>query len=239
MDSSKLRLLGRVNSVRVAGSKLVFFDLLQEGHRVQGLCNFRLLSEASVTPRRFRKFYQTLRRGDIISKPLKAAELPEDGRIFTPLVGITGIPYKTDRGELSVLLRELPSLLSPCLRRLPTDLQDRETRIRNRHVDFLLNPQTADVLRLKAEIVQFLRQYLLQCGHIEVQTPILAEGAGGAVARSFETSAAEFPERNIRLRIAPELWLKRMVIGGFEKVFEIGPSFRNEGEHVSIHGEAI
>jgi len=152
-------------------------------------------------------------------------------------LGITGIPHKTDRGELSLVLRELPSLLSPCLRRLPTDLHDRETRIRNRHVDFLLNPQTVDVLRLKAEIVQFLRQYLLDSSHTEVQTPILAEGAGGAVARSFETSATEFPDRNIKLRIAPELWLKRMVIGGFERVFEIGPSFRNEGEHNLIHRE--
>jgi lysyl-tRNA synthetase class 2 len=148
-----------------------------------------------------------------------------------------GIPHKTDRGELSVILCELPSLLSPCLRRLPTDLQDKETRIRNRHVDFLLNPRTAEVLRLKAEIIQFLRDYLLRGGHVEVQTPILAEGAGGAVARSFKTSATEFPDRNIRLRIAPELWLKRMVIGGFERVFEIGPSFRNEGAHISSLGE--
>lgn len=154
-------------------------------------------------------------------------------------IGITGVPHKTDRGELSVILRELPTLLSPCLRRLPMDLQDKETRIRNRHVDFLVNPQTADVLRLKAEIIQFLRDYLLKDGHIEVQTPILAEGAGGAVARSFETSATEFPDRNIRLRIAPELWLKRMVIGGFERVFEIGPSFRNEGKHISIQGEGV
>lgn len=137
------------------------------------------------------------------------------------------------------MLRELPSLLSPCLRRLPTDLQDKETRIRNRHVDFLLNPRTADVLRLKAEIIQFLRVYLLGLGHIEVQTPILADGAGGAVARSFETSATEFPDRNIRLRIAPELWLKRMVIGGFERVFEIGPSFRNEGESLLLWGEGV
>ncbi|MCJ1245978.1 hypothetical protein MMC30_003182 [Trapelia coarctata] len=209
MDSPMLTLIGRVNSIRVAGPKLIFFDLLQDGYCVQGLCNFRVLSEAGVTSSGFKRFHQILRRGDIIS--------------------ITGIPHKTVRGELSVVLRELPSLLSPCLRRLPTDLHDRETRIRNRHVDFLLNPQTVDVLRLKAEIVQFLRQYLLQCGHIEVQTPILAEGAGGAVARSFVTSATEFPDRKIRLRIAPELWLKRMVIGGFERVFEIGPSFRNEG----------
>jgi len=78
MDSPKLMLSGRVNSVRVAGSKLVFFDLLQDGYCVQGLCNFRVLSETGVTPSGFKRFYQTLRRGDIISKPLKAAELSKD-----------------------------------------------------------------------------------------------------------------------------------------------------------------
>ena len=65
---------------------------------------------------------------------------------------------------------------------------------------------------------------------MEVQTPILADSAGGAVARAFETSATEFPYKRIALRIAPELWLKRLILGGFDRVFEIGPSFRNEGE---------
>ena len=123
-------------------------------------------------------------------------------------------------------------MLSPCLRRLPTELQDRETRIKNRHVDFLVNSRTGDVLRLRAEVIQYIRQYLLAHDYVEVQTPILAEGAGGAVARPFQTAATEFPERDISLRIAPELWLKRMVIGGFDRVFEIGPSFRNEGRRI-------
>ncbi|MCJ1422022.1 hypothetical protein MMC32_008391 [Xylographa parallela] len=109
------------------------------------------------------------------------------------------------------------------------ELQDRETRVRNRHVDFLVNNRAADVLRLRAQIIQYLRQYLLRSNYVEVQTPILAEGAGGAVARPFRTAATEFSDRVISLRIAPELWLKRMVIGGFDRVFEIGPSFRNEG----------
>lgn len=68
---------------------------------------------------------------------------------------------------------------------------------------------------------------------MEVETPILASVAGGAVARPFQTSATEFPDRPLSLRIAPELWLKRLVVGGFDKVFEIGPSFRNEGESSS------
>ena len=120
-------------------------------------------------------------------------------------------------------------MLSPCLHHLPTDLNDKETRIRNRHIDLIVNPQTAHLLRLRAGIIEYLRSYLLREEHVEVQTPILADGAGGAVARPFVTSATEFPNRQISLRIAPELWLKRLVIGGFDRVFEIGPSFRNEG----------
>ena len=118
------------------------------------------------------------------------------------------------------------------MHRLPTELHDPETRIRKRHVDFIVNPKTADILRLKSEIVQYIRQYLITDGQLEVQTPILADGVGGAVARPFLTSATEFPERNISMRVAPELWLKRLAIGGFERVFEIGPSFRNEGGQI-------
>lgn len=101
--------------------------------------------------------------------------------------------------------------------------------MRKRHVDFLVNPKLADMLRLRSEITKFVRRWLSNDGHIEVQTPILADTAGGAVARPFHTSATEFQDRQISLRIAPELWLKRLVVGGFERVFEIGPSFRNEG----------
>ena len=101
--------------------------------------------------------------------------------------------------------------------------------MRNRHVDFLINPELADIQRLRSEIMSYLRRYLSSEGHIEVQTPILADTAGGAVARPFHTSSTEFPDRRIALRIAPELWLKRLILGGFERIFEIGPSFRNEG----------
>lgn len=74
-----------------------------------------------------------------------------------------------------------------------------------------------------------MRNFLLQDGFVDVQTPILADTAGGAVARPFTTYATEFADKQLSLRIAPELWLKRLVIGGLERVFEIGPSFRNEG----------
>jgi lysyl-tRNA synthetase class 2 len=99
-------------------------------------------------------------------------------------------------------------------------------------VQFLADPAVADIIRARSSIVQYLRQFFLERSFMEVNTPILEAIAGGAVARPFYTSATEFPERQLSLRIAPELWLKRLVVGGFDKVFEIGPSFRNEGAYI-------
>lgn len=140
-----------------------------------------------------------------------------------------GHPHRTKRGQLSLLVTELPRLLSPCLHEMPTALQDPETRIRNRHVDFQVNDRAAQILRLRSQIITRIREYLQAKGYLEVQTPIMANLAGGAVARPFQTHAVEFSDRHIELRTAPELWLKRLVLGGFERIFEIGPCFRNEG----------
>ncbi len=144
--------------------------------------------------------------------------------------GLKGNPYKTQSNTLSVRATELPQLLAKCTQILPKDIKDPEFLVRNRHVNLLLNQRPSDIIQLRSEITRFLRQLLLDRGHLEVQTPILANTAGGAMARPFITSATEIPEHQIALRIAPELWLKRLILGGFEKVFEIGPSFRNEGE---------
>ena len=92
----------------------------------------------------------------------------------------------------------------------------------------------ADNMRLRARIVNYIRHFLMESNHTEVQTPILAELVGGAVARPFQTSSSEFPDRQITLRVAPELWLKRLVLGGFDRIFEIGPSFRNEGVNAYV-----
>jgi lysyl-tRNA synthetase, class II len=112
---------------------------------------------------------------------------------------------------------------------LPTTLEDPETRIRNRHVDLLINQEVADTLKLRSRIIQYLRNFLLDDNFLEVQTPILADGAGGAIARPFVTGATEFTNKTLSLRIAPEIWLKRLVLGGMDRVFEMGPAFRNEG----------
>ncbi|OJJ39665.1 hypothetical protein ASPWEDRAFT_37482 [Aspergillus wentii DTO 134E9] len=198
---------GRIRTYRLAGSKLIFFDIVQDGHKVQVMCNQRRLD--GVSPQDFKKLYRLLRRGDAFS--------------------VTGRPHRTGRGELTIEATELPQLLSPCLHDVPLDAKEHENSPYARHVQFLADQDTADIIRARSAIIQYLRQFFLDKSFMEVSTPIVGSIAGGAIARPFYTSATEFPERELSLRIAPELWLKRMVVGGFDRVFEIGPSFRNEG----------
>ncbi|PKX89514.1 putative lysyl-tRNA synthetase [Aspergillus novofumigatus IBT 16806] len=198
---------GRIRAYRLAGSKLIFFDIFQDGHKVQVMCNIRKLD--GVAPDAFKRFYRLLRRGDAFS--------------------VTGKPHRTGTGELTILATELPRLLSPCLHDVPVDAEEHETSPYPRHVQFLADQKSADIIRARSAIIQFLRQFFLDRSFMEVSTPIIGSIAGGAMARPFQTSATEFPDRQLSLRIAPELWLKRLVVGGFDKVFEIGPSFRNEG----------
>ncbi|KZF22071.1 lysyl-tRNA synthetase [Xylona heveae TC161] len=200
---------GRVHSSRIAGSKLVFLDIVQDGSRLQALCDLKKMESTGVTREQFKLFYHILRRGDI----------------FT----ITGHPHRTKRGELSIKAIELPKLLSPSLHQLPTSLTDESTRTRNRHTDLLVNKQAADTFRLRSHIIRYMRDYFQARDFLEVETPILAGDAGGAIARPFVTTATEFVQQRITLRIAPELWLKRLVLGGMDRVFEIGRTFRNEG----------
>lgn len=123
----------------------------------------------------------------------------------------------------------LPTLFSPSIAPLPFQIPE-ESRMQQRHLDLLLNRSARDILVLRQFIIAQLRGHLektLRC--LEVQTPILAANAGGAAARPFSTHATEFPEKELALRIAPELWLKRLVVAGFDRVFELGQAFRNEG----------
>ena len=120
-------------------------------------------------------------------------------------------------------------MLSPCLHPIPTVLLDEQTRTRHRHVDLLVNPRGIQILELRDEILTTLRSTLKADGFTEVQTPIIGTRSGGAVARPFVTTAVEFGDQRLEHRIAPELWLKRLVASGMERIFEIGPCFRNEG----------
>ncbi|EHK96241.1 putative Lysyl-tRNA synthetase, mitochondrial [Glarea lozoyensis 74030] len=142
---------------------------------------------------------------------------------------LRGRPYMPARTKSpSINCDGIPQFLSPTLHITPDTIQDKEALIRNRHLDLLVNAKSAQVVRARSYIIQAIRAFLLNDDFIEVQTPMIADTAGGAVAKSFKTYATEFPDKELALRIAPELWLKRLIIGGMARVFEIGPAFRNE-----------
>jgi lysyl-tRNA synthetase class 2 len=146
------------------------------------------------------------------------------------IVGATGTLFKTKTGELSVKCDGV-RLLSKALRPLPEKfhgMTDTEQRYRQRHVDLITNPAARDVFVKRSQIVQAIREFFVARGFLEVETPMMHPIPGGAAARPFAThhNALDMP---LYLRIAPELYLKRLVVGGMEKVFEINRNFRNEG----------
>ncbi len=146
------------------------------------------------------------------------------------IVGATGTLFKTRTGELSVKCDSV-RLLAKSLRPLPEKfhgMTDQEQRYRQRHVDLITNPSARDVFVKRSRIVQAIREFFVARGFLEVETPMMHPIPGGAAARPFAThhNALDMP---LYLRIAPELYLKRLVVGGLEKVFEINRSFRNEG----------
>ncbi|KAK4041561.1 hypothetical protein C8A01DRAFT_45306 [Parachaetomium inaequale] len=202
----EVTLHGRVESVRRAGSKLIFLDLRGEFEHVQGVCNFGKLVDGT-TIGGLKELARLLNRGDIIS--------------------VKGRATRTPTGELTIQATHLPELLTPSLVPLPTKLID-ESRTQHRHLDMLVNRRTTDIMRLRSYLVKYLRDFLHARDFLEFQTPILAGDAGGASARPF-TVSAKTVSRDVSLRIAPELWLKRLVVGGVDRVFELGPAFRNEG----------
>jgi len=142
---------------------------------------------------------------------------------------VTGNFYRTPSGEPSLSARSIPTLLSPCLQ-VPVDtIGPCSGHAHERHVEMRANPSIIDVLIARSRLIHSIHTFFKGMNFVNVQTPILAASAGGAIARPFETTATEFSNRKLSLRIAPELWLKRLVVGGMARIYEIGPSFRNEG----------
>jgi lysyl-tRNA synthetase class 2 len=146
------------------------------------------------------------------------------------IVGVEGTLFKTNKGELTVNAKTL-KLLVKALRPLPEKfhgLTDQEMRYRQRYVDLVVNPEVREVFAKRSRIVQSLRETLVGEGYLEVETPMMQPIPGGAVARPFRTHHNAL-DMDLYLRIAPELYLKRLVVGGMERVFEINRNFRNEG----------
>jgi lysyl-tRNA synthetase, class II len=146
------------------------------------------------------------------------------------VVGVAGVPIKTRRGEPSLAVEEL-ELLAKISRPLPDTyhgLVDAEARYRKRYLDLLVNEESRSAFVLRSRIVSAIRRYLDERGFVEVETPILQPRYGGALAEPFVTHHNEL-DVDLYLRIADELYLKRLIVGGLEKVYEIGKDFRNEG----------
>ncbi|KAI9665413.1 MAG: hypothetical protein M1831_001851 [Alyxoria varia] len=211
LQNEEVTIYGRVKSKRKSGSSLGFLDLESGEGCGQCVLNFKIITDRSKASSQLRwnSGWSQPRLGDWLA--------------------VKGVPYRTPAGEFSLLATELPQLYSPNLQPFSTEVTNPETRSRNRHAERIAHPSARDPIILRHKLFKTLRQFFFDRNFVEVSTPLLMANAGGAAARPFETRATEFADMTLAFRIAPELFLKRLTVGNMDKIFEIGPAFRNEG----------
>ncbi|WAM34330.1 lysine--tRNA ligase [Caldicellulosiruptor morganii] len=203
---------GRMLSKRGHG-KASFVDILDSKGKIQVYIKIDEVGEDKY--QEFKEFYDI---GDII--------------------GVKGEVFKTHKGEISIKAKEI-EMLTKCLRPLPEKwhgLKDVDTRYRKRYLDLIVNPQVRDTFIKRSLIIRSIRKYLDERGFLEVETPVLSPIAGGAAARPFITHHNAL-DMDLYLRIATELHLKRLIVGGFDRVYELGRVFRNEGISIKHNPE--
>ncbi len=203
LEKIKVKAAGRIRSIRMHG-KASFADIEDFSGRMQSYFSVDTLGEEPY------KILEKLDTGDII--------------------GVDGFVFKTHKGELSIWVKKI-HILCKALRPLPSEwfgLKDVESRYRQRYLDLIMNPEVKKTFILRSKIIQAIREYFVKEGYVEVETPILQPIYGGAFARPFVTHHNTL-DMKMYLRISNEMYLKRLVVGGFERVFEFSPDFRNEG----------
>jgi len=207
INTSLFNVVGRITKIREYGKKLIFYDLFNPEYEIQRI---QLMINL--------KYY----KGTIPMQEIK------DNINRWDVIGASGYPHRSNTGELSVLLENL-ILLAPCLQPMIelNELTNTDIRYSNRVLDFITNPKNRDIFITRNKIIKFIRGFLDQRNFLEVETPILHGIIGGANAKPFNTYINAL-HKEMHMRVAPELYLKKLICSGFERVYEIGHQFRNE-----------